>query len=134
MASRFMTDPHAMRDMAGRFEVHAQTVEDEARRMWASAQNISGAGWSGMAEATSLDTMTQMNQAFRNIVNMLHGVRDGLVRDANNYEQQEQASQQILAAARHRYRRSPVAEQPRAAAPACSAADSPGAADSAAAV
>ncbi len=75
-----------MRDMAGRFEVHAQTVEDEARRMWASAQNISGAGWSGMAEATSLDTMTQMNQAFRNIVNMLHGVRDGLVRDANNYE------------------------------------------------
>ncbi len=92
MTSRFMTDPHAMRDMAGRFEVHAQTVEDEARRMWASAQNISGAGWSGMAEATSLDTMTQMNQAFRNIVNMLHGVRDGLVRDANNYEQQEQAS------------------------------------------
>ncbi len=86
MASRFMTDPHAMRDMAGRFEVHAQTVEDEARRMWASAQNISGAGWSGMAEATSLDTMTQMNQAFRNIVNMLHGVRDGLVRDANNYD------------------------------------------------
>lgn len=77
VATRFMTDPHAMRDMAGRFEVHAQTVEDEARRMWASSQNISGAGWSGLAEATSLDTMTQMNQAFRNIVNMLHGVRDG---------------------------------------------------------
>lgn len=96
VATRFMTDPHAMRDMAGRFEVHAPTVEDEARRMWASSQNISGAGWSGLAEATSLDTMTQMNQAFRNIVNMLHGVRDGLVRDANNYEQQEQASQQIL--------------------------------------
>jgi hypothetical protein len=35
-------------------------------------------------------------QAFRNIVNMLHGVRDGLIRDANNYEAQEQASQQIL--------------------------------------
>ncbi len=42
MASRFMTDPHAMRDMAGRFEVHAQTVEDEARRMWASAQKSAG--------------------------------------------------------------------------------------------
>nr|MEB3907249.1 WXG100 family type VII secretion target [Mycobacterium ulcerans]MEB3911386.1 WXG100 family type VII secretion target [Mycobacterium ulcerans]MEB3921623.1 WXG100 family type VII secretion target [Mycobacterium ulcerans]MEB3925755.1 WXG100 family type VII secretion target [Mycobacterium ulcerans]MEB3929882.1 WXG100 family type VII secretion target [Mycobacterium ulcerans] len=28
MATRFMTDPHAMRDMAGRFEMHAQTVED----------------------------------------------------------------------------------------------------------
>ena len=53
-------------------------------------------GWSGQAQATSYDTMGQMNQAFRNIVNMLHGVRDGLVRDANNYEQQEQASQQIL--------------------------------------
>ncbi|EFP42856.1 hypothetical protein TMIG_01019, partial [Mycobacterium tuberculosis SUMu009] len=53
-----------------------------------------GLEWHG--RATSLDTMAQMNQAFRNIVNMLHGVRDGLVRDANNYEQQEQASQQIL--------------------------------------
>jgi hypothetical protein len=27
---------------------------------------------------------------------MLHGVRDGLIRDANNYEQQEQASQNLL--------------------------------------
>jgi ESAT-6 family protein len=27
---------------------------------------------------------------------MLHGVRDGLIRDANNYEQQEQTSQQML--------------------------------------
>ncbi|ABL05327.1 WXG100 family type VII secretion target [Mycobacterium ulcerans] len=98
MTARFMTDPHAMRDMAGRFEMHAQTVEDEdeARKMWASSQNIAGAGWSGMASATSLDTMGQMNTAFRNIVNMLHSVRDGLVRDANNYEQQEQASQQVL--------------------------------------
>ncbi|WP_235065642.1 WXG100 family type VII secretion target [Mycobacterium sp. 012931] len=78
MTTRFMTDPHAMRDMAGRFEMHAQTVEDEARRMWASSQNIAGAGWSGMASATSLDTMGQMNTAFRNIVNMLHGVRDGV--------------------------------------------------------
>jgi WXG100 family type VII secretion target len=85
-----------MRAMAGRFETHAQTVEDEARKMQASSQNISGSGWSGLAEATSFDTMGQMNQAFRNITNMLHSVRDGLIRDANNYEQQEQASQQIL--------------------------------------
>ena len=96
MASRFMTDPDAMRSMAGRFDVHAQTVEDEARRMWASSTNISGAGWSGLASQTSLDTMGQMQSAFRNIVNMLHGVRDGLVRDANHYETQESASQQIL--------------------------------------
>ncbi|MGE2818293.1 WXG100 family type VII secretion target, partial [Mycobacterium heidelbergense] len=47
MATRFMTDPHAMRAMAGRFEMHAQTVADEARKMWASSQNIAGAGWSG---------------------------------------------------------------------------------------
>jgi WXG100 family type VII secretion target len=96
VATHFMTDPHQMRAMAGRFDVHAQTVEDEARRMWASSQNISGAGWSGTAQATSYDTMGQMNTAFRNIVTMLHGVRDGLLRDVNNYEQQEQASQQIL--------------------------------------
>jgi WXG100 family type VII secretion target len=85
-----------MRAMAGRFETHAQTVSDEARRMWASTQNIAGAGWSGQAQATSYDTMGQMNQAFTNIVNMLHGVRDGLVRDANHYEVQEQGSQQSL--------------------------------------
>ena len=96
MPARFMTDPHAMRAMAGRFEMHAQTVSDEARKMWASSQNIAGAGWSGQAQLTSYDTMGQMNQAFTNIVNMLHGVRDGLIRDANNYEQQEQASQQVL--------------------------------------
>jgi WXG100 family type VII secretion target len=96
VATRFMTDPDAMRAMAGRFESHAQTVSDEARRMWASSENIAGAGWSGAAQATSYDTMGQMNQAFANIVNMLHGVRDGLVRDANNYEVQEQASQQAL--------------------------------------
>ena len=96
MTTRFMTDPNSMRDMAGRFDVHAQTVEDEARKMWSSSVNIAGAGWSGTAQATSYDTMGQMNQAFRNIVNMLHSVRDGLIRDANNYEQQEQASQQLL--------------------------------------
>ena len=96
MPTRFMTDPDQMRAVAGRFEVHAQTVEDEARKMWASSMNIAGAGWSGTAQATSYDTMGQMNQAFRNIVTMLHGVRDGLLRDATNYENQEQASQQLL--------------------------------------
>src|SRR5262249_40565217 len=92
-----MTDPHQMRDMAGRFDAHAQTVEDEVRKMWASSLNIAGAGWSGAAQAASHRTLGQMDQAFRNIVNMLHGVRDGLNRDANNYEHQEQTSQQTLA-------------------------------------
>jgi WXG100 family type VII secretion target len=96
MTTRFMTDPNAMRAMAARFDLHAQTVEDDSRKMWASAVNISGAGWGGQASQTSYDTMGQMQQAFRNIVNMLHGVRDGLVRDANHYEQQEAASQATL--------------------------------------
>ena len=96
MTPRFMTDPDQLRAMAGRFDVHAQTVEDEARRMWASSANIAGVGWGGLAERTSYDTMAQMQTAFRNIVTMLHGVRDGLIRDANAYEQQEAASQQIL--------------------------------------
>ena len=69
--------------------------------MWASSQNIAGAGWSGTAQATSYDTIGQMDAAFRNLVNMLHGVRDGLIRDANNYESQEQASQQILSSSPH---------------------------------
>ena len=96
MATRFMTDPHGMQAMAGRFEVHAQSVSDAARRMWASSQSISGTDWTGGAQLSSFNTMGQMNQAFLNIVNMLQGVRDGLIRDANNYEQQEQASQQLL--------------------------------------
>ena len=96
MTARFMTDPDQMRSMAGRFDVHAQTVQDEALKMWASSQNIAGAGWSGPAQVSSYDTMGQMNTAFRNIVNMLHSVRDGLVRDANNYEQQELTSQHLL--------------------------------------
>jgi WXG100 family type VII secretion target len=96
MTTRFMTDPHAMRAMAGRFETHAQAVADEAARMWASSQNVAGAGWSGQAQATSYDTMGQTSRAFANIVTMLHGVRDGLLRDANHYEQQEHASQQVL--------------------------------------
>jgi WXG100 family type VII secretion target len=57
MPTRFLTDPHEMWSMAGRFDTHAQTVEDEARKMWASSQNIAGAGWSGTAQSTSYDTM-----------------------------------------------------------------------------
>ena len=39
MPTRFMTDPHAMRSMAGRFEMHAQTVSDEARKMLTEIYN-----------------------------------------------------------------------------------------------
>ena len=65
MPSRFMTDPHEMRAMAGRFDVHAHTVADEARKMWASSQNIAGAGWSGTAQVTSYDTMGEIESGFR---------------------------------------------------------------------
>ncbi len=42
MPTRFMTHPHQMRAMAGRFGEHAQTVNDEAA-IWASTQSIAGA-------------------------------------------------------------------------------------------
>jgi len=147
-ATRFMTDPHAMRAMAGRFETHAQTVEDEARKFSALGQELGTAGdphsaarlaqvhaletehqaivrdvlaagdfWGGAGSVACQEYITQLgrnfqviyeglnrpvepkftlslqfygeiNGAFRNIVNMLHSVRDGLIRDANNYEQQ----------------------------------------------
>ena len=61
MPTRFMTDPHEMRSMAGRFDVHTPKVEDKARKMWASSQNIAGANSSGAAQMTSYDTMGQMN-------------------------------------------------------------------------
>jgi WXG100 family type VII secretion target len=51
-----MTDPHQMRAMAGRFDVHTQTVEDEARKLWGSSLNIADTGWSGQAQTTSYDT------------------------------------------------------------------------------
>ena len=54
MTTRFMTDPDQMRAMAGRFDAHAQTVQDEALKMWASSQNIAGAGWSGQTASSGL--------------------------------------------------------------------------------
>ncbi|UVO12983.1 WXG100 family type VII secretion target [Mycobacterium sp. SVM_VP21] len=83
MPTRFLSDPEAMRLMAERFDVHAQAVGDEARRMWASYQTMG-------------QTQTQMQTAFRNIVTMLHGVRDEMVRDAVKYEYQDAASQHTL--------------------------------------
>ena len=96
MPTRFMTDPHEMRSMAGRFDVHAQTVEDEARKMWASIAEHRRCRLEWYRADDLLRHHGPDEPAFRNIVNMLHGVRDGLIRDANNYETQEQASQQIL--------------------------------------
>ncbi len=91
MTSRFMTDPHAM---PGDAEAVGVTRPDWWRtrklaRMWASAPRFQRPGWVALAEATSLDTADPDESGVsRLIVNMLHGVRDRLVRDANNYEQQ----------------------------------------------
>ena len=41
MATRLMADPHAMLGMAGRFEVQAQSVEAEARKMQTAESNTS---------------------------------------------------------------------------------------------
>ncbi|MGB9224716.1 WXG100 family type VII secretion target [Mycobacterium sp.] len=84
MTNRFTIDSHEMRSVADLFDLYAQIVQDEALIMSCKAQ------------VDSHDTKGQINQTFHNIVDMLHGVRDGLIRDANIYEQQEQASRQIL--------------------------------------
>jgi WXG100 family type VII secretion target len=96
MTARFVTHPNQMRSIAVLFEMYAQIVQDEARKMRASSQNIAGADWSGQAQVSSYHTMGQINQAFLDIVNMLYGARDDLIRDANIYEQQERDFQQTL--------------------------------------
>lgn len=91
MTGQFTAAPNQLRAMASRFAGHAKSVEDEARKFEASSQNNAGADRGGAAQGTPYDTRGQMNQAFRNIVNLLQGVRDDLTRDASNYEQQEHA-------------------------------------------
>nr|CAB39147.1 hypothetical protein MLCB1701.07c [Mycobacterium leprae] len=91
-----MTDPQAMRDMARKFDMHAQNVRDESHKMFMSSMDIAGAGWSGTAQLTSHDTMGQINQAFRHIVTLLQDVRDQLGTAADRYEHQEENSRKIL--------------------------------------
>lgn len=94
--SQFMTDPDAMRDYSGRFGNHATTIADDAKKAYASSQNISGAGWQGHADNTSLLSVEEMMRAFRNIENQMHFVSDNLRTSADTYEQQEQASAAAL--------------------------------------
>jgi WXG100 family type VII secretion target len=92
----FMTDPDQMRTMAGKFDAHANFIQAESRKMVAMTEAIQGASWHGTAYGAHYDTVGQMNQAFTNIVNMLSGVRDGLVSNANTYEDAEHQAQQSL--------------------------------------
>jgi ESAT-6 family protein len=92
----FMTDPAAMRDYSGRFANHAANIHADAQKAYASAENISGAGWKGDANMTSLSTMEEMMRAFRNIENQMTFVSDNLRTSADTYEQQEQANAAAL--------------------------------------
>lgn len=94
--ANFLSDPAAMRDYAGKFHAHSQTIDSEANRAWASSTAISGAGWSGAANATSAGTLEEMMRAFRNIVSMTQDVSDKLNRSADEYETREHESSQIL--------------------------------------
>ena len=94
----FMTDPAAMRDYSGRFANHASNIHADAQKAYASAENISGAGWDGDANKTSLATMEEMMRAFRNIENQMTFVSDNLRTSADTYEQQEHANAAALKA------------------------------------
>ena len=91
-----MTDPDAMRDYSGKFHGHADEIQAEATRAFASSQNISGAGWNGMAEKASFGTMGDLNQAFRNIYDQMMFVSQGLARSAQAYEENEQSAAAAL--------------------------------------
>lgn len=84
-----MTDPEGMRNYSGRFGGHADTIEAESAKAFASSQNMSGGSWKGMAEAASLNTMTELNQAFRRIHEQMMFVSQGLARGAAEYERNE---------------------------------------------
>jgi hypothetical protein len=122
-----------MRFAAGRFDLHAQTIQAQGRQLQSSVQLLNralatqletehqsivrdvlfaGDFWGGSGSVACQEFITQLGRNFQliyerlndssfrsgvgyvvttlaigNIVNMLSGVRDGLVRDANNYDQ-----------------------------------------------
>jgi len=84
-----MTNPEEMRDYSRKFHQHATQILDEAGKAYASAQNISGAGWNGVAQNASFDTMTDLNRAFKNIHEQMQFTSDNLARSADVYEQNE---------------------------------------------
>ena len=84
-----MTDPESMRTYASRFDGHAAATDAESAKAFASSQNMSGGSWKGMAEAASLNTMTELNQAFRRIHEQMMFVSQGLSRGAAEYERNE---------------------------------------------
>lgn len=92
----FMTDPAAMRDYSGRFATHASNIHADAQKAYSSSEGISGAGWKGNANNTSLATMDDLMRAFRNIENQMTFVSDNLRTSADAYEQGEAANASLL--------------------------------------
>ncbi len=76
-------------------------TEADYAKMWAEAA-ATMSGYHAVASAGTgplvgtKDLPGAVNQVLNNVSNMLAGVRDGLVRDANIFETQEPASQQFL--------------------------------------
>lgn len=87
--ANFKTDPAAMLDHSNRFANHSTTIQEEAQKAYQSAMNISGAGWSGDAEGTSMASVEQLNQAFRNIAEMTHWASTNIKAAHDTYLEQE---------------------------------------------
>jgi WXG100 family type VII secretion target len=91
-----MTDPAAMLDHSSRFAIHADTIHEHAQAAYNSATQIAGAGWTGTANNTSLDSVEQLNQAFRNIRDMMQWASDNIKAAHDTYVQRELDSANTL--------------------------------------
>mgnify|MGYP001067165365 CR=1 FL=1 len=91
-----MTEPEEMRTFAQRFHGHADSIDQESKVAWASAQDISGAGWKGLAQNASFDTMGELMKAFRNIHDQMMFVSTNLASSAEHYQDQEAAGRNVL--------------------------------------
>lgn len=94
--SKLMTDSGLMREFQRKFAGHADVIEAESARAYASSQNISGGGWYGSAEGASLTSVGDLQKAFNNIRDMMQFVSDNLGRSADQYDEGEQAATSAL--------------------------------------
>ena len=93
---QMMTDPGELRDYGGRFSVHADIVDDESRRAFASSESIAGGGWFGGAQTMSHGTMEEIMRAFRNIREMLDHTSQTMMANADEYERIEAENRAAL--------------------------------------
>lgn len=93
---QMMTDVGQLRDFAGRFATHADIIEDEARRAFASSENIAGGGWFGSAQVMSHGTMEEVMRAFRNIRDLMDHTSQTMSKNADDYEHSEAANRAEL--------------------------------------